>query len=151
MLKQGNPLYLPDAEARGKQGGRFLQHKKQKKSKINFFSYFGADLCRCEECFCNNMQKAKNHFFFFEGIKRLVQQICNMWLLSNTTRTRKKKIHIISSAYLLKLIMLVAFYAHVGHKRGAPWVLLDVVIIRHGARQEGGAHCLLCAARPVTE
>lgn len=42
-------------------------------------------------------------------------------------------------------------YAHVGHKRRALSPLLDVVIIRHGARREGGAHCLLCAARPATE
>lgn len=44
-----------------------------------------------------------------------------------------------------------AIYAHVGHKRRALSVGLDVVIIRHGARQEGGVHCSLYAACPMTE
>lgn len=41
--------------------------------------------------------------------------------------------------------------AHVGHKRGTLSAALDVVIIRHGARQMGGVHCWLCAARPIPE
>lgn len=34
--------------------------------------------------------------------------------------------------------------AHVGHERRALSELVDVVIVRHGARQEGGVHCSLC-------
>lgn len=42
-------------------------------------------------------------------------------------------------------------YAHVGHKRRVLSALVDVVIIRHGARQEGGVHCSLCDECPMTE
>ena len=52
---------------------------------------------------------------------------------------------------LAEMFYLSCIYAHVGHKRRALSVVVDVVIIRHGARQEGGVHCLLCAACPMTE
>lgn len=52
---------------------------------------------------------------------------------------------------LAEMFYLSCIYAHVGHKRRALSVVVDVVIIRHGARQEGGVHCSLCAACPMTE
>lgn len=50
-----------------------------------------------------------------------------------------------------EMLHLSCIYAHVGHKIRALSVVVDVVIIRHGARQEGGVHCSVCAACPMTE
>lgn len=94
--------------------------------------------------------------------------ICNIWLFfflfffitlwgKKHTHTWKHSLrcytcaadHILS--ILPEMFYLSHIYAHVGHKRGALSVVVDVVIIRHGARQEGGVHCLLCAACPMTE
>lgn len=71
--------------------------------------------------------------------------------MKNTVSVAAHSQLIIFSIFLPKCFYLSYIYAHVGHNRRALSVLLDVVIIRHGARQKGGVHCSLCAACPMTE
>lgn len=141
MLKQGiYCIYMLGAETKAKYEGLLQQHLSQcilSQGKLKNTSSLFLTVVLATKCLRqNNIWK----IFFFQKKSTWKKCFCSYMCTAD---------HILSIHP--EMFYLSRIYAHVGQRRRALSVTVDVVIIRHGARQEGGVHCSLCAACPMTE
>lgn len=113
----------------------------------------------CRWLFSLDKTTYDNFFFFFKGAgskatsfhfmdqvtSRCSKYATCAWFYI-TRKKKKKNITLFSTCW--NVSSALHFYIHVGHKRRALSLVVDVVIIRHGTRREGGVHCSLCTAMP---